>query len=210
MSLAQRRDAIRAYYASISFLDAQIGRLLDALDRLKLADNTTLVFWADHGYNLGEHGQWMKQSLFEPAARVPLFIGGAGVGARGRRCLRTTEHLDVYPTVAELCGLPQPSHLQGRSLAPLLKDPNKSWDYPAVTQLNPPAAKQVRGYSIRTERYRYTFWNEGNSGEEMYDYEKDPRELHNIAGDATMASLKGELRARLETITTARGRVSQA
>ena len=209
MSVAQRRDAIRAYYASISFLDAQIGRLLDALDRLELAHNTTLVFWADHGYNLGEHGQWMKQSLFEPAARVPLFIGGAGVEARGRVCLRTTEHLDLYPTVAELCGLQKPSHLQGRSLAPLLKDPNGPWDYPAVTQLNPPAAKQVRGYSIRTERYRYTFWNEGNNGEEMYDYEKDPRELHNLAGDATMAPLKGKLRARLETITEARGRGSK-
>ena len=209
MTVAQRRDAIRAYYASISFLDAQIGRLLDALDRLDLTRNTTIVFWADHGYNLGEHGQWMKNSLFEPAARVPLLIGGAGVEARGRGCLRTTEHLDVYPTVAELCGLQPPAHLQGRSLMPLLKNPNAQWDYPAITQLHPQAAKEVRGYSIRTERYRYTFWNEGADGEEMYDYQKDPRELHNLAGNATMAPLKGKLRARLESITKERGRGSK-
>jgi uncharacterized sulfatase len=209
MNVAQRRDAIRAYYASTSFLDVQIGRLLDALDRLDLARNTTLVFWADHGYNLGEHGQWMKQSLFEPAARVPLLIGGAGVDARGRTCLRTTEHLDVYPTVAELCGLQPPVHLQGRSLMPLLKNPNARWDSPAITQLQPTAAKQVRGYSIRTERYRYTFWNEAPDGEEMYDYQKDPRELHNLAGDRTMAPLKRSLRARLESITAARGRGSK-
>ena len=209
MKVPQRRDAIRAYFASMSFLDAQVGRLLDALDRFDLARNTTIVLWADHGYNLGEHGQWMKQTLFEPAARVPLMIGGAGVEARGRGCLRTTEHLDVYPTVAELCGLQAPSHLQGRSLAPLLKDPNARWDYPSITQLHPPAAKDVRGYSIRTERYRYTFWNEGANGEEMYDYQKDPRELHNLAGDATASPLKQKLRARLESITAERGRGSK-
>ena len=206
MTVAQRQDAIRAYFASISFLDVQIGRLLDALNRLDLARNTTIVFWADHGYNLGEHGQWMKQSLFEPAARVPLFIGGAGVEARGQGCLRTTEHLDVYPTVAELCGLKAPAQLQGRSLVPLLKNPNAPWDYPAITQLHPRAAKPVEGYSIRTERYRYTFWNEGDAGEELYDYEKDPRELHNIAAVGSMAPVKQNLRARLESITQERGR----
>src|SRR5581483_4696632 len=159
--------------------------------------------------NLGEHGQWMKQSLFEPAARVPLLIGGAGVEAGGRGCLRTTEHLDVYPTVAELCGLQPPAGLQGRSLVPLLKNPNSRWDRPAITQLNPPVGKQVRGYSIRTERYRYTFWNEGSQGEEMYDYEKDPRELHNLAGDQTVAPVKQKLRARLESIIATRGSVSK-
>jgi uncharacterized sulfatase len=206
MTVPQRRDAIRAYYASMSFLDVQIGRLLDALDRLGLASNTTIVFWADHGYSLGEHGQWMKQTLFEPVARVPLLIGGAGVEARGKGCARTTEHLDVYPTVAELCGLQPPAHLQGRSLMPLLKNPNAPWDKPAITQVQPPAGKGVRGYSMRTERYRYTFWNEGAAGEELYDYQKDPRELHNLAGDTAAASLKRQLRARLESITAVRGR----
>ncbi len=167
------------------------------------------MFWADHGYNLGEHGQWMKQTLFEPAARVPLMIGGAGVEARGQGCLRTTEHIDIYPTVAELCGLQRPTYLHGRSLMPLLKNPNARWDHPAVTQVHPPAAPQVRGYSIRTERYRYTFWNEGAKGEEMYDYAKDPRELHNLASDTSIAPLKQTLRARLESITAARGRSSK-
>ncbi len=206
MTMEQRRGAIRAYYAAISFLDAQVGRLLDALERTGQAQNTTIVFWADHGYNLGEHGQWMKNTLFQMATRVPLFVGGAGVTARGRTCHRTTEHLDVYPTVAELCGLKPPANLHGRSLMALLKDPNASWNYPAITQLHPRAEKPVHGYSIRTERYRYTFWNEGADGEEMYDYEKDPRELHNLAQDETSAGLKGKLKAQLEAITKARGR----
>lgn len=206
MTVQQRREAIRAYFAAISFLDAQIGRLLDALEHLGLAQNTTLVFWADHGYNLGEHGQWMKQTLFEPAARVPLFIGGAGVEARGRGCSRTTEHLDVYPTVAELCGLKPPAGLHGRSLMPLLKDPTARWDYPALTQVERRGeGKQVMGYAVRTERYRYTYWNRGAEGEELYDYQEDRRELHNLAHDAASEPLKRKLRARLESIARARG-----
>ena len=205
MTVAQRRDAIRAYYASISFLDAQIGRLLDALERLKLAQNTTIVFWADHGYSLGEHGQWMKQTLFEPVARVPLFIAGAGVGARGRGCLRTTEHLDIYPTVAELCGLTPPANLQGRSLVPLLSNPDAPRDAPAVTQVHRVAnEKAVNGYSIRTERYRYTAWNQSAEGDELYDYETDPRELRNLAADPDSEPLKRKLSADLDSIVRAR------
>ena len=207
LTMMQRREAIRAYYASISFLDAQIGRLLDALDRSGQAQNTSIVFWADHGYQLGEHGQWMKQTLFEPAARVPLLIGGAGVGARGRGCPRTTEHLDIYPTLVDLCGLRgAPANLHGRSLMPLLRDPNAPWDSPAVTQLHRAAGgKQVMGYSIRTERYRHSFWNEGSEGEELYDYEKDPRELRNLANDAPSEPLKKNLRASLQSICRSRG-----
>src|SRR5262249_5650505 len=175
MTVAQRRDAIRAYYAGISFLDAQIGRLLDALARLGLAERTSIVLWADHGYHLGEHGQWMKQTLFEPATHVPLLIGGAGVQAAGRGCRRTVEHADIYPTLVELCGLrAAPSALHGRSLMPLLRDPRAPWNYPAVSQvLRATGQKRVMGYSLRTERYRYSFWNEGREGEELYDYEKD-------------------------------------
>jgi Arylsulfatase A and related enzymes len=161
MSVQQRREAIRAYYASIMFMDAQVGKLLDALDRLKLAQNTTIVFWGDNGYALGEHGQWMKQTVFEAASRIPLILGGAGVQTHGRACGRTVELLDIYPTLAEICGLHDtPSNLQGRSLAPLLKDPNSAWDKPAISQVQRAGApnRPVRGYSIRTERYRYTSW----------------------------------------------------
>lgn len=211
MSITERRGAIRAYYAAISFLDAQVGRLLDALDRLGLTQNTSIVMWADHGYDLGEHGQWMKQTLFEPAARVPLFIGGAGVPTRGGVSPRTVEHLDIYPTLVELCGLQEtPSNLHGRSLMPLLHKPNSPWDYPAVTQVHrAEVGQQVMGYSLRTERYRYTFWAEGSQGEELYDYAVDPRELHNLATDRTAEPLKQKLRATLTTLCQAR-RMSMA
>jgi Arylsulfatase A and related enzymes len=208
MSEKQRRDAIRAYYASIAFLDAQVGKLLDALDRLKLTDSTTIVFWSDHGYQLGEHGQWMKQTLFEASARVPLLIGGAGVQARGRASGRTVELLDLYPTLADLCGLAgAPANLHGQSLKPLLKKPDAPWSKPAITQVARRNRGQMSmGYSIRNERYRYTFWNEGESGEELYDYRTDPRELKNRAGDQSLASVKSQLRSQLVAILERRGK----
>lgn len=207
MSAQERRETIRAYYASISFVDAQVGRLLDALDRLRLTANTVVVFWADHGYHLGEHGQWMKQTLFEPPTRVPLLIGGAGIPVQSRGCQRTVEHLDIYPTLLELCGLEHgPENLQGRSLMPLLRNPDSPWGYPAVTQVGRKTKeKQVMGYSLRTERYRYTFWAQGSEGEEFYDYDADPRELRNLAHDPASEPLKQKLRKRLMTICQSRG-----
>lgn len=218
MSVLERRQAIRAYYAAASFMDSNVGRVLDALQRLGLAENTTVVFWADHGWQLGEHGQWEKQTLFEPAARVPLLIGGAGIEAAGQACPRTVEHLDIYPTLAELCGLQGvPSNLHGQSLVPLLSNPNASWTRPAITQIYRPANYPppwgwpnippggIMGYSMRNERYRYTFWREGSQGEELYDYHTDPRELHNLANDSGAASLKAALRAQMEKICRQRG-----
>ena len=208
MSLQQHREAVRAYYAAISFVDAQVGRLVDALQRMNLADNTTIVFWADHGYMLGEHGQWEKQKLFEPSTRVPFIMAGAGVTSSGKPCTRTNEHLDVYPTLVELCGLAgAPENLQGRSLVPLLQNPDTQWDHPAVTQQARGGfgSARVMGYSIRTERYRYTMWNGGADGEELYDYQNDARELKNLAKDANMATLKSGLRSRLEQIAGPRG-----
>jgi uncharacterized sulfatase len=105
MTPAQQRDAIRGYYATISFVDAQIGKVLNALERLKLVENTTIVFWSDHGYQLGEHGQWMKQTVFEWSARMPLIVAGAGVPARNKSSIRCVELLDMYPTLVDLCGL---------------------------------------------------------------------------------------------------------
>jgi len=179
----QQREAIQAYYASISFLDANVGRLLDALDRLKLADNTLVVFWSDHGYLLGQHGQWMKQSLFEGSARAPLIFAGPGV-ARGTSP-RTVEFVDIYPTLADLCGLAgTPQDLPGRSMRSLLKNPTARWDRPALTQVQRGGEGQrFMGYSIRDERWRYTEWDEGRRGVELYDEKGDPQEMRNLAND---------------------------
>ncbi|MFB3826887.1 MAG: sulfatase [Bryobacteraceae bacterium] len=208
MSVQQQREAIRAYYASIMFMDAQVGRLLDTLDRLKLAQNTTIVFWGDNGYQLGQHGQWMKQTVFEWAARIPFLIGGAGVGARGKGCGRTVELLDIYPTLAQVCGLQgAPANLQGVSTAPLLANPAARWTTPAVTQVRRATREKglVMGYSLRTERYRYSMWGEGgNLGEELYDYQAHPLENHNSAADAPLAAVKSEMRKRLQAIVSAR------
>jgi uncharacterized sulfatase len=205
MTELQRREALRGYYASISFMDAQVGKLLDALDRLKLADNTTVVFWGDNGYHLGEHGQWMKQMVFEPAARIPMLIGGAGVKARGAGCVRTVELLDLYPTLAEVCGLTgTPGNLQGRSLAPLLANASAPWDKPSVSQVH--RNQKVRGYSIRTERYRYSEWNDGAEGAELYDYELDPHEMKNLANDPASAALRASLSRKLHEIQKQRGK----
>jgi uncharacterized sulfatase len=178
----QLKEALQAYYASISFMDAQLGKVLDALERLKLADRTIIVFWSDHGYLTGQHGQWMKMSLFEESARVPLLIAAPTVGKRGRACTRTVELLDIYPTLAELCGLAPPSNLHGKSLVPLLCDPKAPWDKPALTQVTRGGPNAMfMGYSIRTEGWRYTEWDDGRKGRELYDHGKDPGERINLA-----------------------------
>lgn len=212
MTPEQRREGMRAYFAAIEFMDAQVGKLLNALDRLKLADNTVIVFWGDNGYQLGEHGQWMKQTNFEAAARIPLLFSGPGVRARGRGCGRTVELLDLYPTLAELCGLDQtPPGLHGRSLAPLLRQPDATWTAPAISQIQRrPQGRQIMGYSMRTERYRYTEWEFGAEGIELYDYSTDAREVHNLAADPATAPIRAELQNRLRSILRERGAKSPA
>jgi iduronate 2-sulfatase len=206
MTEKQRTEAVRAYYATILFLDAQVGRVLDALRRLGEEENTTVVFWSDHGYGLGEHGQWMKQTVFEYAARSPLIMCGAGVPHAGVGCGRTVEFLDLYPTLADLCGLKDVSAtLHGRSLRTLLDNPSAPWDRPAVTQVHRNRQRtSVRGYSLRSERYRYTMWDGGAEGEELYDYSRDPRELTNLAAAPDQAGLKDALKSRLESIVASR------
>lgn len=210
MDIEQRRRAIQGYYAATTFADAQIGRVLNELEVSGLAENTLVVFWADHGWQLGQHGQWMKQTLFEPAARVPLIFAGAGVPASGVTCGRTVEHLDLYPTIASICELANiPETLHGESLVPLLRDPNAPWSKPAVTQVRRAKRKdrkRIDGYSIRSERYRYTMWNDGQEGEELYDYHSDPHEMKNLISDPSLAQTKLQLRVALNSITLSRGK----
>ena len=206
-----RMQAIQAYHAATSFMDAQVGQLLDALDRLNLADRTIVVFLSDHGYHLYEHGLWQKMSLFENSARVPLLICVPGNRSNGQTCRRTVELVDLHPTLADLCGLTAPTNLEGKSLKPLLDNPQASWDKPALTQVsrgtptatNDPSKKpSYMGRSIRTERYRFTEWDHGEKGVELYDYDTDPGELKNLAavpGHAeTVALLRRELRSRAQ------------
>ena len=197
-----QRESIRAYYASISFLDANVGRILDALDRLRLTDNTIVIFISDHGYHLGEKGQWMKQTLFERSARAPLIIAGPGVSAKGRSSSRVVEFLDVYPTLADLVRLSPPADLHGRSLTPLLKDPQAQWDHPAVTQVRRNTAEGAyMGYSIRTEKWRYTEWDAGKRGAELYDEPDDPGETKNLAADPKYQSVVADMRGRLRSLS---------
>lgn len=179
-------QATQAYYACVSFVDAQVGRLLEALERLGLADNTIVVLWSDHGYHLGEHqGIWQKRTLFEEATRAPLIIRAPGCVGNGTDCRRIVEFVDIYPTLTMLAGIESPADLAGRDLTPLLADPLAEWDSHAVSQVLRPADDRldqpVMGRSIRTERYRYTEWGEGDDGVELYDHQTDPSEFRNLA-----------------------------
>lgn len=193
----ERKQVIRAYYSSITFMDAQVGKLLDALDQHGLADNTIVVFLSDHGYLLSEHGQWMKLSLFEESARVPLIISAPNEKGNGQACSRIVELIDVYPTLVNLCGLTPPAYLQGKNLGPLLATPDRKWEGVAYTQvLGPPGNFMAR--SVRTERWRYTEWGDsGSHGIELYDHKKDPNEFNNLWNAGRRKKVREELKVLL-------------
>lgn len=192
---AQRaREAIAAYYACTSFMDEQLGRVLDALERLKLGEHTIIVLWGDHGWHLGEKGMWAKGTLFEPSAHAPLLIVDPPRPTAGRACARVVEFVDVYPTLVELCGTKMPPGLEGKSLVPLLDNPVARWERPAFTLV---AREDWLGRSVRTERWCYTEWDEGRRGVELYDLEADPHELKNIAKDPAMAGTVAKLKKLL-------------
>jgi iduronate 2-sulfatase len=185
-----------AYYACISFMDAQVGVLLDTLDRLNLWDETIVVLFSDHGYHLGDHdGLWAKLTAFEHAARVPLLIAAPGHG-KGKSSSRIVELIDVYPTLAELCGLKQPDRLEGKSLAPLLKQGDTPWNRPAHIMVHHDG---VEGKSVRTDRWRYTEWDEGKKGVELYDHSRDAGEYDNLARDPKYADTVAKLRQLLRS-----------
>ena len=184
------RKAMQAYYACVSFIDAQVGRILTALNRLGLAENTVVVFWSDHGYHLGEHNViWQKRTLFEQGAKAPLIIRNPMSKGNGQACRRIVEFIDIYPTLTELAGLPTPKQVEGRSLKRLLDDPLTQWNGTAITQVLRPADDRLKdpvmGRSIRTERWRYSDWAEGKNGVELYDHYADPMEFNNLALNPT-------------------------
>jgi iduronate 2-sulfatase len=204
MTDEQRRAALQAYYASITFMDAQVGRVIDALDRLGLAESTTVVFTSDHGYHTGEHGLWQKRSLFEESARVPLLIISPGTTRPATVAAAPVSQVDLYPTLTALAAVPAPTNLQGQDLTPLLADPSREgrgWALCQVTRGSGDA--MYSGYSLRTTRWRYTEWDAGRQGRELYDHANDPRELTNLAERGEHAATVAELSPRLRSAVQA-------
>lgn len=191
----EAREVKRAYWASISFVDAQVGRVLAALKESGLDRNTIVVFWGDHGYHLGEKGKWAKHnSLFEIGTRVPLMISVPGGAGNGQVCERIVESIDLYPTLTGLCGLKAPAGLEGASLEPLLHHPAAPWDRPAFTFA---FVQGMLGRAVRTERWRYAEWDEGRAGAFLFDRTKDPHEQKNLVADPAQAATVKELKAKL-------------
>lgn len=196
------RELIHGYYAGISFIDAQIGKVLKELDRQRLTTNTLVVVWSDHGYHLGEKGLWCKTTNYELDTRVPLIIAWPGQRRPGTRTESLVELLDLYPTLADLAGLPAPAEVEGVSLRPLLEDPAATVKEAAFSQFPRPMKRpEVMGYSVRTRHYRYTEWRSLADGKvtarELYDHRTDPAELRNLAGEEDSAGTMSRLSALL-------------
>ncbi|MCB1090170.1 MAG: sulfatase [Verrucomicrobiae bacterium] len=197
------------YFACISYIDAQVGRLLDALEANGLSDNTVVILWGDHGWQLGDHGLWHKHTNFELAARAPLILSAPGFGSAGGKCAAPVEFVDVYPTLAEVCGLAIPEGLDGGSLRPYLENPAAPMQKPAVSQY-PRSSKdfggQLMGYSVRDERWRATFWRKRNTAEigyiELYDEVNDPAESASLAEKPEHAGVLEGLRKFLPPVGT--------
>jgi len=198
------RQLKHGYYAAISYMDAQLGKVLAELDRLKLRENTIIVLWGDHGWKLGEHGAWCKHSNVENDTHAPLLLAAPGLKAAGTHQSALVEFVDLYPTLAELCGLPLPSHLEGTSLVPLLRNSAKSVKTAAFSQYpRPNKGQRLMGYSMRTERYRFTRWVQRDDHTkvvaiELYDHQTDPQENQNIAHDPKQAALVAKLTEQWE------------
>lgn len=203
---ARQRELIHGYYACVSYIDAQIGRLLDELDRLGLTENTIIVLWGDHGWKLGEHNSWAKQSNYEIDTHVPLIFGGASVRSKNEKSTSLVEFLDIYPTLCDLASLPIPSYLHGKSLVPILNNPKHQVKTVAYSQFllgrfpPRPDVPERMGYTVRTDQYRYVEWYEwkndtrGNFlAKELFDHKKDPKENVNVASVPKNKSIDEEL-----------------
>jgi len=181
------RTLIHGYYACVSYTDALVGRVLAELDRLGLRDNTVIILWGDHGWKLGEYSSWCKHTNFELDTHVPMILAAPGHKPK-QRTDALVEFVDIYPTLAELCGLKTPAHCEGTSMVPLLRDPKRPWKAAAFSQY---PRGRIMGYSMRTPRYRYTEWRQRRGGQvvarELYDHKIDPGENTNVAGNPANA-----------------------
>lgn len=191
----ETREAIAAYYACVTFLDTQLGLVLDALDELGLADNTIVIFFSDHGFHLGEHGHWSKYTLFEQSTRVPMIVRVPGLTPAGAVCDEIVELVDLLPTIGELTGFQLPANLEGTSFVPLLANPKQPWKKGALTVFG----NRGEHNSLRTKRFRYSEWeHQGERIKELYDLEKDPWETVNLADQPATADQQQELAELLD------------
>jgi iduronate 2-sulfatase len=189
LSAKKSAELRHGYYAATSYVDAQVGKLLAKLDALGLRQNTVVILWGDHGYHLGEHDLWCKTTNFELDTHVPLILSVPSQQSKGRKTRALVELVDIYPTLVECCRLPIPDDLDGVSMVPLLKDPDRSWKKTAFSQFPRPAyykrQPEVMGYSMRTDRFRYTQWQNWKTAtvvaQELYDHGLDPHETRNLA-----------------------------
>ena len=193
-TLDEARDAMQAYLAATSFVDAQVGRVLAKLTEMHLEENTIVLLTGDHGYQLGEHGLWAKQTLFEGGTHVPLIIAAPGVKPGVREGL--VEQVDIYPTLCQLAGLPLPKHLQGRSLTPMLDNPEAKGKQVAISTMVATNTKLI-GHSVRTDAFRYIEWDQGRGGEQLFDLRNDPDELHDLSKVPAQAERMARMRERL-------------
>lgn len=200
------RHLIHGYYACVSFIDAQIGRIVDELERLGLRDNTIIIIWGDHGWKLGEHDSWCKHTNFEIDCRAPLIISDPQMNMKGIRTRALTEFIDIYPTLCELTDLPKPGHLEGRSFRPLMENPDQDWKKAAFSiwvqkKYRYDLETQIIGYAMKTDRYRYIEWRHTKSGEvrgrELYDHQTDPQENVNVVDKAEYAETVIKLEAQM-------------
>lgn len=200
------RHLKHGYYASVSFIDAQVGKILNELDRQGLKENTIVILWGDHGWKLGEHKSWAKHTNFEIDTRVPLIISVPGKGIRSQATDAIVEFVDIYPTLSELCGIDLPTHLEGISFVPLLEDPDRDWKKAAFSVWVGASHRydeeiQVIGFAMKTDRYRYIEWKRTKTGEveavELYDHQSDPDENRNVCDNPEYEDTINELSVML-------------
>jgi len=201
---AQQRRLKQGYYASVSFVDAQIGRLMKELTRLGREDDTIVVLWGDHGWKLGEHNGWCKQTNYEIDTRSPLIIAAPSSKANGQSSDALVEFVDIYPALCDLAGLPLPDHLEGRSMAPLLDEPDQPWKTAAFSQFpRRHRGREYMGYTMRTDRYRYVEWLDRATAKtvasELYDHHADPQENTNVVDDPSQGDTVRRLADQLWT-----------
>jgi arylsulfatase A-like enzyme len=190
-SLNRWREGVRAYLASIHFADTMLGQLLDALEQSGRQDNTIIVLWSDHGWHLGEKARWRKETLWRESTHVPFIIVAPGVTQAGSKTNATVSLMDIYPTLVELAGLNNLTHVEGNSLVPLIKDPGRAWNHAAIS------TNGYKNHAVSTERYRYIRYEDNT--EELYDLNSDPNEWHNLANDSQYADVKASLVDKLPT-----------